>query len=77
MTLDGIKKAVSKYGTFPMFHHGGYVMEDATFHFKDPASPQEISDIEQKLGVTFLMTIKSFCYSTMGWKCLMGLKYLA
>ncbi len=52
-------------------------MEDATFHFKDPASPQEISDIEQKLGVTFLMTIKSFCYSTMGWKCLMGLKYLA
>lgn len=24
-----------------------------------------------------LMTIKSFCYSTMGWKCLMGLKYLA
>lgn len=22
MTLDGIKKAVTKYGTFPVFHHG-------------------------------------------------------
>lgn len=23
MTLNGIKRAVSKYGTFPMFQHGG------------------------------------------------------
>ncbi len=47
MTLNGIKDAVSKYGTFPMFQHGGHVMEDAAFQFRDPASPQEINSLEK------------------------------
>ncbi|MGK9268803.1 hypothetical protein KXR56_19445 [Bacillus inaquosorum] len=42
MTLDGIKKAGSNYGTFPMFHHGGYVMEDATFRFRDYLAQKEL-----------------------------------
>lgn len=44
---------------------GGYVMEDAAFHFKDPASPQEISDLEKKLGVHFPNDYKEFLCNTM------------
>lgn len=50
MTLNGIKDAVSKYGTFPMFQHGGHVMEDLAFQFRDPASPQEINSLEKARG---------------------------
>ncbi|MEC1548821.1 hypothetical protein P9D77_10890 [Bacillus rugosus] len=39
MTLDGIKKALSNCGTFPMLHQGGYVIEDAAFRFRDLSSP--------------------------------------
>ncbi|MDF3256338.1 SMI1/KNR4 family protein [Bacillus velezensis] len=27
-------------------------MEDAAFQFRDPASPQEVSNLEKKLGMT-------------------------
>lgn len=37
MTLDGIKEAVSKYGTFPMLQHGGHVMEDLCFSIQRPS----------------------------------------
>ncbi len=40
-------------------------MEDAAFHFKDPASPQEISDLEKKLGVHFPNDYKEFLCNTM------------
>lgn len=46
-----------------------------TIHFKDPASPKEISNLEKKLGVTFPNDFKEFLYNIMGWKCLKGLKY--
>lgn len=77
MTLNGIKKAVSKYGTFPMFHHGGYVMEDATFHFEDPASPQAISDLEKKLGVTFPNDYKEFLLQHNGMEMFDGVEVLS
>ncbi len=34
MTLDGIQKAVSKYGTFPLFHHGGLCHGRCCFSFQ-------------------------------------------
>lgn len=77
MTLDGIKKAGSNYGTFPMFHHGGYVMEDATFRFRDPSSPQEISNLEKKLGVTFPNDYKEFLLQHNGMEMFDGINYLA
>ncbi|CAN2249280.1 Knr4/Smi1-like domain-containing protein [Bacillus subtilis] len=77
MTLDGIKKAGSNYGTFPMFHHGGYVMEDATFRFRDPSSPQEISNLEKKLGVTFPNDYKEFLLQHNGMEMFDGIELLS
>ncbi|PLV35905.1 SMI1 / KNR4 family protein [Bacillus subtilis subsp. subtilis] len=77
MTLDGIKKAVTKYGTFPVFHHGGYVLEDATFHFKNPATPQEISCLEKKLGVTFPNDFKEFLLQHNGMEMFDGIEILS
>lgn len=71
-----LKKAVSKYGTFPLFHHGGYVMEDATFYFKDPASPQEISGLEKKLGVHFPNDYIEFLLQHNGLKMFDGVEIL-
>ncbi len=77
MTLDGIKKAVSKYGTFPMFHHGGHVMEDATFHFRDPANPQEVTNLEKKLGVSFPNDYKEFLFKHNGMEMFNGVELLS
>ncbi|MCD2476114.1 SMI1/KNR4 family protein, partial [Staphylococcus aureus] len=52
-------------------------MEDATFHFKDPASPQEISDIEQKLGVTFPNDYKEFLLQHNGMEMFDGIEILS
>lgn len=77
MTLDGIKKAVTKYSTFPVFHHGGYVLEDATFHFKNPATPQEISGLEKKLGVIFPNDYKEFLLQHNGMEMFDGIEILS
>ncbi|MCU4668674.1 SMI1/KNR4 family protein [Bacillus paralicheniformis] len=51
-------------------------MEDATFHFEDPASPQAISDLEKKLGVTFPNDYKEFLLQHNGMKMFDGVEIL-
>ncbi len=77
MTLDGIKEAVSKYGTFPMLQHGGHVMEDAAFQFRDPASPQEINSLEKMLGVTLPNDYKEFLFNHNGMEMFNGIELLS
>ncbi|AMR50656.1 hypothetical protein A1R12_09870 [Bacillus amyloliquefaciens] len=77
MTLNGIKEAVSKYGTFPMLQHGGHVMEDAAFQFRDPASPQEINSLEKMLGVTLPNDYKEFLFNHNGMEMFNGIELLS
>lgn len=52
LTLAGIKEAISKYGNFPMIQPGGFVLEDATFEFKEPTTEGEIRKLESHFNVS-------------------------
>ncbi|WFE12460.1 SMI1/KNR4 family protein [Bacillus atrophaeus] len=77
LTLDGIKKAVSKYGTFPMIQPGGYVLEDATFQFNEPATEEEIRKLESHFNVSLPKDYKEFLALHNGMEFLDGIEILS
>ncbi len=48
-----------------------------TIHFKDPASPKEISNLEKKLGVTFPNDFKEFLLQHNGMEMFEGVEILS
>lgn len=48
-----------------------------TIHFKDPASPKEISNLEKKLGVTFPNDFKEFLLQHNGIEMFEGVEILS
>ncbi|UJE03957.1 SMI1/KNR4 family protein [Bacillus subtilis] len=77
LTLAGIKEAVSKYGTFPMIQPGGFVLEDATFEFNEPATEEEIGKIESHFNVSLPKDYKEFLALHNGMKFFDGVEILS
>ncbi|KXJ36487.1 hypothetical protein AX282_04515 [Bacillus spizizenii] len=77
LTLAGIKEAVSKYGTFPMILPGGFVLEDATFEFNEPATKEEIRKLEFHFNVSLPKDYKEFLALHNGLEFLDGIEILS
>ncbi|WP_240345543.1 SMI1/KNR4 family protein [Bacillus sp. LJBS06] len=77
LTLAGIKEAVSKYGTFPMIQPGGFVLEDATFEFNEPATQDEITKLKSHFNVSLPKDYEEFLALHNGMKFFDGVEILS